>query len=198
MERVKSGRGPFRRSERTGSRDNAFTKDHHPLRRHLRKAIRCRRWGRRRRLDGQMTSWRDDASAEAQQDLDELLSASLGFAQQQLAEHGEFFPYSVVVRDDGPIEMVAAVPDIGNDRPASADVIASCQAALLEQRSRLRAASIVADVALPEAGGDAIQVQLEHAEGQALLVLLPYSKQEDSVEYGQLQASGGQRFIWAA
>lgn len=81
-----------------------------------------------------MASWRDSASAQAQNDLGGLLEPALGFAQQQLAQRGEFFPYAVVVRTDGQTEMVSGRPDAGNDRPASIDVIAACRTTLAERR----------------------------------------------------------------
>ena len=93
-----------------------------------------------------MASWRDSTSPQAQNDLDELLNASLGFAQHQLAEHGEFFPYAVAARTDGQTEMIAARPDSAEERPTSAEVIASCRVVLTERRDELRAAAIVADV----------------------------------------------------
>ncbi len=144
-----------------------------------------------------MTSWRETASAQAQADLDSLLNPALGFAQQQLKEHGEFFPYAVVVRADGETEMVAARPDAGDDRPASSDVVAACRTTLAEQRDRLRAAAVVADVRLP-GGSDAIRVELEHTEGPALTVLLPYDKKRfgRGVDFGQLQAASGIRHVW--
>ncbi|MGH3853824.1 MAG: hypothetical protein ACRDR6_10070 [Pseudonocardiaceae bacterium] len=142
-----------------------------------------------------MTFWRDSTSREAQNDLDELLSASLGFAQQQLADYGEFFPYSVVVGVDGQAEMIAARPD--DDRPASADIIASCRTFITERRDQLRAAAIIADVRVADLGGDAIRVDLEHAEGPALTVQLPYTKNSGNIiDYGQLRASSGTRTIW--
>lgn len=122
-----------------------------------------------------MTSWREHASPQAQNDLDGLLDPALGFAQQQLAKRGEFFPYSVVVRTDGQTEMVAARPDADNGRPASTDVIHACRTTLAERGDQLRAAAVVADIRFRE-GGDAIRVELEHTEGPALTVLLPYSK----------------------
>lgn len=144
-----------------------------------------------------MTSWRDAASAQAQADLDGLLTPALGFAQQQLEKHGEFFPYAVVVRADGETEMVAARPDADDDRPPSADVIDACRSTLAEQRDRLRAAAVVADARLP-AGGDAIRVELEHTEGPALTVLLPYGKKRfgRGIDFGQLQAAAGTRHVW--
>jgi hypothetical protein len=144
-----------------------------------------------------MASWRDSASPQAQQDLDGLLDPALGFAQQQLAQHGEFFPYAVVVRSDGQTEMVAARPDAANDRPASADVIAACRTTLAERRDHLRAAAVVADVRLPD-GSDAVQVELEHTEGPALTIQLPYSKKRfgRGIDYGQLRAAAGTRHVW--
>jgi hypothetical protein len=144
-----------------------------------------------------MASWRDSASPQAQQDLDGLLEPALGFAQQQLAQHGEFFPYAVVVRTDGQTEMVAARPDAGEDRPASADVITACRTTLAERRDQLRAAAVVADVHLPD-GSDAVQVELEHTEGPALTIQLPYTKKRfgRGIDYGPLRAGAGTRHVW--
>lgn len=144
-----------------------------------------------------MPSWRDSASPQAQQDLDRLLEPALGFAQQQLAQHGEFFPYAVVVRTDGQTEMVTARPDATSDPPASADVIDACRTTLAERRDQLRAAAVVADVRLPD-GSDAVQVELQHTQGTALTILLPYSKKRfgRSIDYGQLRAAAGTRHVW--
>jgi hypothetical protein len=144
-----------------------------------------------------MTSWRDHASPQTQQDLDGLLEPALGFAQQQLAQHGEFFPYAVVIRTDGETEMVAARPDPSNDKPASADVITACRTTLAERRDQLRAAAVIADVRLPD-GGDAVQAELEHTEGPALTIQLPYSTKRFGrrIDYGQLHAAAGTRHVW--
>jgi hypothetical protein len=143
-----------------------------------------------------MASWRDSASQLAQDDLDGLLDPALGFAQQQLDKHGEFYPYAVVVDTDGQQRMVAA--DAGSDRPASADLITTLIAALSEDRNDLRAAAIVADVRLPETSSDAIRVTLEHAERIALTVLLPYRPRRfgRGVDYGDLQTGTAAAFIW--
>ena len=87
-----------------------------------------------------VTSWRDNASAQAQADLDALLNVALGFAQQQLAKHGEFFPYAVAIRNDNKPEMISAKSESAMDRPASADVIASCLTLLRSRRIDFRAA----------------------------------------------------------
>ena len=144
-----------------------------------------------------MASWRDNASLQAQDDLDGLLEPALGFAQQQLGQHGEFFPYAVVVRSDGQTAMVAAQPDAANDQPASTDVINACRTTLAERRDQLRAAAVIADVRLSD-GGDAIRVELEHTEGPALTILLPYSRRRfgHGIDYGQVQAAAGTRRIW--
>jgi hypothetical protein len=143
-----------------------------------------------------MASWRDSASQLAQDDLDGLLDPALGFAQQQLDKHGEFYPFAVVVDTDGQQRMVAA--DLGSQSPESADVITTLIDTLTEQRSRLRAAAIVADVRVPENGNDAVRVTLEHSEQVAMTVLLPYRPRRfgRGVDYGDLQGGTAAAFIW--
>jgi hypothetical protein len=144
-----------------------------------------------------VTSWRDTASPQAQHDLDQLLNAGLGFAQQQLASHGEFYPYATAIRVDGQTEMIAGQAHTASEHPAAADIVASCVAQLASRQHAIRAAAIIADVRLPDHDGDAIEVSLEHAEGQALRVLLPYARQRKAIDYGPIRASAGSRRIWS-
>jgi len=145
-----------------------------------------------------MASWRDTASQQAQDDLDGLLNPALGFAQQQLDKHGEFYPYAVVVDADGQQRMVAA--DTGDEQPASADLISTLIAALADERDLLRAAAIVADVRVRELGSEAIRVTLEHSERIALTILLPYRPRRfgRGIDYGDLQAGPAAAFVWPA
>lgn len=143
-----------------------------------------------------MSSWRDNASPQAQADLDALLNASLGFAHQQLASHGRFYPYAAAIRADGETEMIAGRQHTASDHPAATDVIASCLAELASRQHAIRAAAVIADVRLPDLGSDAIEVSLEHVEGQALCVLLPYTKRRKDINYGAVRASAGKRRIW--
>jgi hypothetical protein len=143
-----------------------------------------------------MPSWRETTSQQAQADLDELLNASPGFAQQQLAIHGEFYPYAAAIRPDGQTEMIAGQARTASEHPAAAEIIASCVAQLASRQHAIRAAAIVADVRLPDNGGDAIEVSLEHVDGQALRVLLPYARRK-AFTYGPIRAQGGNRRIWS-
>jgi hypothetical protein len=144
-----------------------------------------------------MPSWRDSASPHAQADLDALLNSLLGFAQQQLASHGEFHPYAAAIRTDGRTEMMAGRLEAASEHPAAADIVASCVAELTSLQHMIRAAAITTDVYLPDLGSDAIEICLEHAEGQALRIHLPYAKRRKEISYGSIRASAGTRRIWA-
>jgi hypothetical protein len=140
------------------------------------------------------SSWRATASQEAQDDLDWLLELTLPFAQQQLDEHGEFFPFAAAVAADGTAKLIAA--QALGEHPASAQVLDQLVGGLLEQAASLRAVALVADV---RAGAsDAARVELEHRDGHAICVLLPYRKKRlrRGVEYAELTAGPGQQHIW--
>lgn len=68
-----------------------------------------------------MSSWRDAASAESQEDMDNLFNEAPVFAKTMLAKSGEFFPYALAVTQDGETKMVAGYT--GSERPPSAEVL---------------------------------------------------------------------------
>jgi len=144
-----------------------------------------------------VTSWRDSATPEAQDDLDGLVNAALPFATQLLEEHGEFFPYGVALDASGEARMVAGDPGQG-EQPASLDVLATLVSGLRDQRDSLRAVALVSDVRL--ADSDAVRVELEHRDGHAMAVLLPYKKKRlrRGMDFGDLTAGPGSQQVWSS
>jgi hypothetical protein len=67
-----------------------------------------------------------------------------------------------------------------------------------KQRDGLRAVALVADVRAD--GSDAMQVEIEHREGQAIFLLMPYKKRrlKRGVDYGDLTAGAARPQIWNA
>ena len=143
-----------------------------------------------------MSSWRDNASPRAQEDLDALLGMVLPFAQQQLADHGAFFPYGAYVGLGGVAEFVAIYAD--SEHPDAAKMFQDSFSALAARRDVIRAAAVAVDVKIDDGAGDAISVDLEHAEGHAVKVLLPYAKARfrKRIKYGSMSAQPGEHRIW--
>jgi hypothetical protein len=143
-----------------------------------------------------MPSWRDAATQEAQDDLDGLVNAALPFAQQMLDECGEFYPYGVSLSDGREVRMIAGYG--GGEQPTSAAVLETIVAGLRGDRETVRAAALVANVRANDS--DAVRVELEHRDGHAIVVLLPYKRKRfgRGIEYRELTASSGSRQIWEA
>jgi hypothetical protein len=141
-----------------------------------------------------MASWRDSASEQAQDDLDGLLNMTLPFAQQMLSKSGEFYPFGATVTTKGETRLLAG--DLGHEHPASADVHSLLVDRLRQDRARFRAVAICSDVRLPDS--DAVRVELEHQDGHAMAVLMPYKKKRlgRSVEYDDLRGGTGDKQIW--
>jgi hypothetical protein len=124
------------------------------------------------------------------------VNAALPFAQQMLEKEGEFYPYGVALSDQGETQMIAGYG--GGDAPTSAAVLETLIAGLRADRDSLRAIALVANVRAK--GADAVQVELEHRDGHAIVVQLPYTKKRfgRGIEYGNLGAGDGSRHVWDA
>jgi hypothetical protein len=133
--------------------------------------------------------------------MDGLLNALAGFAQEMLAERGEFYPCAAEVTTGGQLQLVAA--DLDADQPSSEEVLR-----LLYERLRrdaasgqIQAAAACSDVRLlPRPGdpaGDAIRVDVEHAEAEPVRLFLPYTiDTAGGVSYGELIAEPGARLVF--
>jgi hypothetical protein len=142
-----------------------------------------------------MTSWRDSASQQAQGDLDGLLNITLPFAQQMLAKRGELYPFGATVDASGETRLLAG--ELGQEHPASADMLAVLVEGLRQRRADLRAIAICSDVRLPDT--DAVRVELEHRDGQTMAVLMPYKTKRfrRGVEYDDLRGATVDRQVWS-
>lgn len=150
-----------------------------------------------------MTSWRDDTSQQVQDELDDLLDVSLRAAQQRLDDAGEFYPFAVTIAEVGRVGVLTPQVQTGPRAVADvAEVFELCWTTLRGEADTARAAAVVTNVGGPD--GDAIAVALEHREGPAIEVFLPYvaqgrtngKKPPQRHRFGELQAAPGQSRIW--
>src|SRR5277367_666996 len=79
-----------------------------------------------------MTSWRDGATQQAQDDLDGMLGATIPFAQEMLAKNGEFYPYGASLSIDGEVKMEASYT--GDEQPESQALLDLLIAGLRDKR----------------------------------------------------------------
>jgi hypothetical protein len=150
-----------------------------------------------------VTSWRDDTSQQVQDELDDLLDVSLRAAQQRLDDAGEFYPFAVTIAEVGRVGVLTPQVQTGPRAVADvAEVFELCWTTLRGEADTARAAAVVTNVGGPD--GDAIAVALEHREGPAIEVFLPYvaqgrtngKKPPQRHRFGELQAAPGQSRIW--
>lgn len=155
-------------------------------------------------------SWREEASAQTQADLDELLSASLGAALDHLQKNGEFYPFAMSVEGEGreehpEVSIVFADPATLGEQPEAADVLAELRRILKvaahndNRTAPVRASAIVLQVVVPDFG-DVVRVDLEHRDGIQLMVLAPITSSGKSrkrvYSFGDLRLLPGQQHIW--
>lgn len=146
-----------------------------------------------------MHSWGPDVDDAAQRDLDRVLDAGLRLAQAHLAEAAHFEPELVVVADDGRVLGLAADRAGLGKHPEVDEVLASAVRQLRRVRSEVVATALVINTRLHKERTDAIEVRLEHRDGAAATILLPYKRATFGarVDYGTLTGFVARRLVWA-
>jgi hypothetical protein len=138
--------------------------------------------------------------AEPKQEIEQLLNYLLPFAEQMLSGDGEFYPYAATMDAGGEVQAVSMAED---EQPDAGELLLALHAELREQASRgaIRASGIAADVTLtdPDSGDttDAVQLELDHADIEAVDVYVPYTTGDEGIEFGELVAAAGQAPIFS-
>jgi hypothetical protein len=145
-----------------------------------------------------MTNWRDDASQQVQDDFDRLAEVTVAAARNFLDIAGDFIPFPMVIKADGELAL------IGLDQPATPtvpdvlEVTKGIENLFRERRDGIRALAIGSDVQVPEEATDAIEVRLEHRDGLAVTLIVPYQIDplDDTYLYDEPRTQAGDRVIW--
>ena len=138
--------------------------------------------------------------AAPKQEIEQLLNYLLPFAEQMLSGDGEFYPYAATMDAGGEVQAVSMAAD---EQPDVGELLLALHAELREQASRgaIRASGIAADVTLtdPDSGDttDAVQLELDHADIEAVDVYVPYTTGDEGIEFGELVAAAGQAPIFS-
>lgn len=157
-------------------------------------------------------SWRDSVPEASAADLETLLGTGIGAAREQLAEHGGFLPFALVMEHGSDVRLLAVAPEAdsaadadnglsGEDDESGFDadsMIQDLTELLRQNRGDYRAAALVCDITLVEEDSDAIHVAAEHQDGSVFAAVLPYRPDAagTALEFGQLAADTNEPVVW--
>jgi hypothetical protein len=139
--------------------------------------------------------------AEPTDEIQEILNFLLPYAEQMLNEHGEFYPYAAALDSDGELNAVAT--DVEDETPDVGELLLALHQGLRERAAEgaIRASGIAADVTLtdPDSGEttDAVQVELDHADADAVDIFVPYETEAEGIKFGELVAAEGREPVFA-
>ena len=135
------------------------------------------------------------------EDLDNLLSACIPFAQQMLGRHGSFLPFGCTTKGSGEISFAASYddkPGIGAQEIADL-LLEGFRAGAASGEYKAIALCVDVRVDSPDGSGktDTIRVTLEETGGEAVNVFMPYRKRVlRDIAYGELVASAADRKVF--
>lgn len=142
----------------------------------------------------------------ARDDINAILSQVFPFAQQCLQKNGEFYPFAVRMNANDEIIAIAASEGAEDEEDPSAQEVIDMLTEMLHEAAKEdpapKAVAICFEATVshddnPEPHA-AICVQIEDADGEALLVSLPYTRDEKGVvSCGDVAASPVDRQFYA-
>jgi hypothetical protein len=139
--------------------------------------------------------------AEPREEIEQLLRYLLPFAEERLNHDGEFRPYAAMVAADGSLKSVESGED---EEPEVGELLVALHTELRERAAEgaIRASGIAADVTLtdPDSGEetDAVQLELDHVDTDAVDVYVPYTSGDEGVKFGELVAAAGQAPVFTS
>ena len=145
-----------------------------------------------------MTDWRDNASEEVQDDFDRLAEVTLAAARSFLDLEGSFIPFPMAIKTDGVLAPIGLDQPVSPTPPDILEVMDGLVSLFRERRGSIRALAIGADVLIQGEMMDAIEVRLEHRDGIAITILVPYQidSLDDTYLYEEPRIEVGDRIIW--
>ena len=145
-----------------------------------------------------MNDWRDEASEEVQDDFDRLAEVTLAAARSFLDLEGSFIPFPMAIKTDGVLAPIGLEQPKTPAAPDILEVVDGLIGLFRERRGSIRALAIGADVLIPGEMMDAIEVRLEHRDGLAIKILVPYQidSLDDNYIYDEPRIQPGDRIIW--
>jgi len=145
-----------------------------------------------------MTNWREGASDEVQDDFDRLAEVTIAAARNFLDENGDFIPFPMVIKADGELVLIGLEQPVVPSVPDAGNVLKGIVQLFRDRRDSIRALAIGSDVQVPSEATDAIEVRLEHRDGLAITLLVPYQidSLDDRYLYDEPRVQQGDREIW--
>jgi hypothetical protein len=145
-----------------------------------------------------MTNWRDGASDEVQDDFDRLAEVTIAAARNFLDHNGDFIPFPMAIKADGELALIGLEQPVTQTVPDVLEVLKGIETLFRDRRDSIRALAIGSDVQVPEEATDAIEVRLEHRDGLAVTVIVPYQIDplDDTYIYDEPRIQEGDRVIW--
>lgn len=146
-----------------------------------------------------MDNWPGQASDEVQDDFDRLAEVSTAAAQNFLDLRGDFIPFPMAVKADGELALIGLEQPETPTPPDPTEVIDGIVGLFRERRGTIRALAIAADIEIPAEALDAIEVCLEHRDGYAITVIVPYQLDplDDSYLYDEPRVLPAEPRIWS-
>jgi hypothetical protein len=127
-------------------------------------------------------------------DVDRALDRAIAFAKQMVSQRGAFVPFAAVVDREG--VAIAQLPGKPSDDPSvMLDVLVR---SLRQRRGELWAVAVASNRRDRQLG-DVVHVAVEHRNGPAAVVVVPYSAKRKgrTVRFGEPQRLPGAPLVWA-